>query len=144
MTTQQAITRDRNGLAILDRRECLRLLASEPIGRVAITIGALPVILPVNYTVTDREEIVFRTGVGQKLRAALDGAVVAFEVDAFDHDTRTGWSVLVQDRARVVGPSDAQRFLALPLDSWAGIEPADLVVLSTELISGRRLDHEDR
>ncbi len=39
---------DRNGLEVLEREECLRLLAGATIGRLGITIGTLPVVLPVN------------------------------------------------------------------------------------------------
>ena len=74
---------DRNGLEVLDRQECLRLLATATIGRIGITLGALPVILPVNFRLVD-DRIVFRTGVGTKLDAATCNTIVAFEVDAVD------------------------------------------------------------
>ena len=62
-----------DGLEILDEHECRRLLASQCIGRVGVTIGALPAIFPVNYVTVDGD-IVFRTGEGTKLRAALERA----------------------------------------------------------------------
>lgn len=140
MTPHQTLPRDRNGLAVLDRAACLDLLATVPVGRVAVTIGALPVILPVNFALGPKGEVVFRTGEGQKLKAALDGAVIAFEADDFDEDRRTGWSVLVQDQARVISAENANGYGELGLETWAGIEPTEFVVLGTELISGRRLD----
>jgi nitroimidazol reductase NimA-like FMN-containing flavoprotein (pyridoxamine 5'-phosphate oxidase superfamily) len=33
----------------LDRAECLRLLEAATVGRIGVSIGALPVILPVNF-----------------------------------------------------------------------------------------------
>ncbi len=71
---------DRNGLEVLNREECLRLLRHATLGRVAITSGALPQVLPVNFRLFG-DRIVFRTGLGTKLDAATSNNVVAFEVD---------------------------------------------------------------
>src|ERR1700704_7043983 len=78
--------------------DCRLLLATRTLGRVGLTSGALPVIMPVEY-VYDEGVIVFRTEPDAKLRAAVHGAVLAFEVDAFDPVTGRGWSVLVHGRA---------------------------------------------
>ena len=40
---------DAHGLEILDREDCLGLLASVPLGRVVFTDRALPAIQPVNF-----------------------------------------------------------------------------------------------
>ena len=40
---------DRAGLRVLTREECLALLATAEIGRIAISARALPVILPVRF-----------------------------------------------------------------------------------------------
>src|SRR5678815_1304916 len=64
------------GLELLTEHDARALLASGEIGRVGITIGALPAIFPVNYRVIDGA-IVFRTAPGSKLSAAAEGAVVA-------------------------------------------------------------------
>lgn len=37
---------DRNGLEVLDRPWCLRLLQGATLGRVGMTMGALPVVRP--------------------------------------------------------------------------------------------------
>ena len=81
--------------------QCLDLLASRRVGRVGISIGALPVILPVNYAVFDHG-VLFRTAAGTKLDAAVRGIVVAFEADAYDPDGRAGWSVLLVGKASEV------------------------------------------
>ena len=93
---------DRNGLAVLTRDECLERLRSCRVGRVAVSVDALPFIVPVDYDVADDGvAIVLRTGVGAggKVDAALRGAVVAFEVDCVDPDRHRGWSVLVTGTA---------------------------------------------
>jgi len=138
MKVDQPIS-DRNGLEILERADCLLLLTTVPVGRVAVTVDALPVILPVNFAVSTSGQIVFATGDGQKVRGALDNAVIAFEADAFDAVTRTGWSVLVQDRAQVLSGTDAEPYRHLDFERWAGSDASFCVVIGTALISGRRI-----
>ena len=64
----------------LSEQDCRRLLATRTLGRVGLTSGALPVIMPVEY-VYDDGVITFRTEHDAKLRAAEQGDVLAFEVD---------------------------------------------------------------
>ena len=85
----QSVEIDRNGLEILDREACLRLLATRSLGRIGCTSGALPIVLPVNFRLVG-DVIVVRTGFGTKLHAAADNAVVAFEVDEIDPVSHLG------------------------------------------------------
>ena len=131
---------DRNGLEVLDRAECMALLGRASFGRVGLTLGALPTVLPVNYCLAG-DEIVIRTGVGSKLDAALQGAVVAFEVDEVDPVYHCGWSVVVTGVAREV--SDPEQVLSaqrLPVSRWAPAGADRVVAISTEMVSGRKLD----
>jgi nitroimidazol reductase NimA-like FMN-containing flavoprotein (pyridoxamine 5'-phosphate oxidase superfamily) len=128
---------DRNGLEVLDRGECLRLLRTVSLGRIAITTGALPTILPINFRV-EGDRILFRTGVGTKLDAATRGAVVAFETDAFDPMYHSGWSVVVTGVAQAVEDPDDRAVHTTP--RWAPGQDERLVEVSIEDISGRRLD----
>lgn len=129
---------DRNGLEVLRREESLRLLATAVLGRVALSTGALPTVLPVNFRF-DGRRILFRTGAGTKLDAATDRTVVAFEVDEIDAEAETGWSVVVTGvAAEVTDPAEVAAARALPLVRWAG--GADRVVaISPDLVSGRRI-----
>ena len=128
------------GLELLTEAECRVLLETEQIGRVGLSVGALPAIFPVNYRIVDGD-IVFRTGEGTKHRAALRGSVVGFEVDRIDPATATGWSVMAVGVAREVDP------LAEPeltpeyarIIPWAGGERGRLVRIHPEVISGRRI-----
>jgi uncharacterized protein len=130
---------DRNGFEIPDRDECLRLLATAAIGRVCLSRGALPTVLPVNFVVTEGG-IVFRTSSGAKLEAAAAGNVVAFEADDIDLFSRTGWSVVVTGMAReLTGPEELDWARALPLSSWGVADTDRYVCISTELVTGRRL-----
>lgn len=130
---------DRNGLEVLSRDECLRLLGSAGLGRVAVTTAALPTILPVNFRF-DGRQILIRTGRGTKLDAATRNAVVAFEVDEVEAATREGWSVVVTGVARdLTDPEELAEAQSPPLVRWASGEDHRVVAISTELVSGRRI-----
>ena len=66
---------DRNGLEVLGRDDCLRLLALATLGRIGFTSGALPTVLPVSFHL-DGERILVRTGRGSKLDAALQNVLL--------------------------------------------------------------------
>jgi nitroimidazol reductase NimA-like FMN-containing flavoprotein (pyridoxamine 5'-phosphate oxidase superfamily) len=123
----------------LSEADCRERLARARLGRVAVTIGALPAILPVNYAMLDGD-VVFRTADGTKLRAALERAVVAFEIDGIDEIERRGWSVLVVGHASPIRLADelaeARR---LDLRAWAPGDRDHYVRITTGMISGRRI-----
>lgn len=131
---------DRNGLTILDRAECLSLLSTCRLGRIGLTSGALPIILPINFYF-DGERILMHTGPGTKLAAATRDTVVAFEVDQVDRLWHTGWSVLVTGIAHhVTDRDDLERISLLPLARWAPRGGGHVVSITPELISGRRIE----
>jgi nitroimidazol reductase NimA-like FMN-containing flavoprotein (pyridoxamine 5'-phosphate oxidase superfamily) len=126
-------------LEVLGEEECWRLLGAHHLGRLALVDAKGPVIVPVNY-VLDREAPVFRTDPGSKLDAAVEAAPVAFEVDAADEATRTGWSVVVRGvLAEVTDPGDLERLRALPLYPWAPGDMARYVRVRPASVSGRRI-----
>ena len=126
---------------MLDREECLALLAQATLGRVGVTIGALPSVVPVNYRLVG-DEVVIRTGAGTKLDAATRNAVVAFEVDDMDPVEHTGWSVMVTGVAReVVGETEAAELLRHQVPHWAPNGADRIIAISTEMATGRRIAH---
>src|ERR1700758_5729410 len=109
---------DHAGLEILPFDRCLQLLATVPVGRVSFLADGEIVVLPVNH-VMDGNDPVFRTARGSKLSAAEGQDVVAFEADAYDERTRTGWSVLVNGRAYAVyEAAEIRRLGRLGLRPW--------------------------
>ncbi len=127
---------DGAGLHVLDRAECLRLLARVNIGRIAVNAAALPMILPVRYAL-DNEVVVLCVGVGSTLDQATRHAVVAFEVDGSDLEGE--WSVSVVGVARPVPDGDeTTRAETLPLPRWWLGRPHRFVSVSTEHVTGRR------
>ena len=129
---------DRNGLEVLGREECLRLLRRQALGRIGLTSGALPLVLPVNYALAG-DGIVLRTGRGTKLRAATERTVVAFEVDEVDPGGWLGWSVVVTGVAEeVTDPAEVARYRCLPLGPWSPGKEERFVRISTDIVTGRR------
>jgi nitroimidazol reductase NimA-like FMN-containing flavoprotein (pyridoxamine 5'-phosphate oxidase superfamily) len=131
---------DAHGLEVLDRQECLDLLASVPLGRVVFTDRALPAIQPVNF-VLDDDDVILRTSVGSKLAVATRGAVVAFEADDFDTAGQTGWSVTILGQAEVIDdPAEAARLSELPLQPWIPAPRDHFIRISGRYVSGRRIN----
>ena len=129
---------DENGLEVLDRTECVRLLETRSLGRIAISVDALPTILPVNYAMVGDDQVVIRTRRGTRLSTATRNAVVAFEVDEFDDTSGDGWSVLVRGVAREVQPDTAPP-PGTTVWPWQDASDTRLVGISLDLVSGRRL-----
>ncbi|MFG1969043.1 pyridoxamine 5'-phosphate oxidase family protein [Nonomuraea fuscirosea] len=129
---------DSAGLQVLTHEECMRLLPARPIGRIVFTDRALPAVQPVNFCL-DGQDIVIRAAAGSKLAAATRCSVVAFEVDDFDTDARSGWSVTVVGYARVADdPEEIARLERLPLTPWAPGRDHFIVVTAVEA-TGRRV-----
>lgn len=127
----------------LTATQCIELISQESIGRVGVTVGALPVILPVRYALVGGS-IIFRALLGSKLASATNHTVVAFEVDASDADGISGWSVLVQGMAdEVTDPTERDTALAAPVAAWSVDGRLDRVVrVDPQLLSGRRFVRE--
>lgn len=130
---------DAHGLEVLDREECLRLLASVPHGRVVFTDRALPAIQPVNFVV-DGGDVVICTAPGSRLGRALNGSVVAFEVDQFEESAKDGWSVtVIGDTRSVEDPGDQDYLTELPVQPWVPGPRGHFVRISCQHVSGRRI-----
>lgn len=112
---------DHVGLEILPPDECLRLLASVPVGRVGFVADGEVVVLPVNHVV-DGQDVIFRTAHGSKLSAAEGQNRAAFEADHYNEQTQAWWSVLVNGRAEVVNAAADIERLSLSL-SRLGVYP---------------------
>lgn len=135
MAAQMAVELDRNGLEVLDRAECLRLLSTAALGRVGTSTAALPVVLPVPYRVVG-DEVLFRVGPGSTLDPGIVGTVVAFEVDDLDPMLAGGWTVVVTGVARHLGPIEARAAGDVP--GWSDAE-GGIVAVATDLVAGRRV-----
>ncbi len=109
---------DHTGLQILPLDECLRLVASVPVGRLGFHTDGEMAVLPVNHVV-DGQDVIFRTTRGSKLSAAESQSLVVFETDDYDQATRTGWSVVINGHAEVVyDDAEIRPFDHLDLHPW--------------------------
>lgn len=130
----------RTGIEVMERQECLDLLAADRVGRLAVVRGDEAMIFPVNY-VLDGDSVVFRTAPGSKLDAAgRSGA--CFEVDDFDRDRQRGWSVVVAGRLEEITSYDGPLFAQLSMlgvEPWADGDKPHLMRLVPRRITGRRV-----
>jgi nitroimidazol reductase NimA-like FMN-containing flavoprotein (pyridoxamine 5'-phosphate oxidase superfamily) len=133
---------DSSGLQVLDRAECLRLLGTVPMGRVAFTVDALPAIQPVTFALVD-DQIVIRMRHGSRLVAGIQDTIVAFEADHYDEATHSGWSVTVVGPAVTAGPELAERLARLPLRNWAPAGMEQYVLISIKVVHGRQITRTD-
>ena len=123
---------------VLDRAECLALLATERLGRVAVQAdpGVGPHVVPVNYALV-RGRVVMRVAPGTKFDRLVTEPVT-FEVDNFDSFRRVGWSVVVEgfaeeasDEEMAVEEVNFHSLLDMPDSRWVRLVPRS--------ITGRRL-----
>jgi nitroimidazol reductase NimA-like FMN-containing flavoprotein (pyridoxamine 5'-phosphate oxidase superfamily) len=116
--------------------DCLQLLESCQVGRIAFTDLDGPVVLPVNYSIHEGAVLV-ATATGSSLHSHAAGAPVAFEVDDVDEFNEGGASVLVRGLASKV-PFDG-----FPEDSrpypWPEGPREVLLRIDPTQITGRRL-----
>jgi nitroimidazol reductase NimA-like FMN-containing flavoprotein (pyridoxamine 5'-phosphate oxidase superfamily) len=134
---------DREGLEVLDRTECLRLLDRTGLGRIAVTSGALPVVLPVDYAM-DGDSIVVETGRGTTLDFGTTGSVVAFEVDNLHEHGHSGWTVMVTGIAQEVDDGPELERVRRLLTGEHGEHDERFIRISSELVSGRRTHRAHR
>jgi nitroimidazol reductase NimA-like FMN-containing flavoprotein (pyridoxamine 5'-phosphate oxidase superfamily) len=122
-------------LEVLSQDECLAMLRSNSLGRIAFVLEGRIEIFPVNYGLQG-SVVVFRTGDGTKLHAT-HGAAVAFEVDGWDPEQQTGWSVVERGRAEEITTNlgrAAEHLRRVSVDPvapgdrwhWIGIKPSEI------------------
>ncbi|MDX6230118.1 MAG: uncharacterized protein QOI76_3508 [Frankiales bacterium] len=119
-------------LESLSRPECLALLRTARLGRVAYSERALPAIATVPFAVVE-ESIVVRVDGGTLLAAALRGAVVAFQVD---HGS--SWSVTCIGLVRQLLDPDEVAAVG-SLTCWPEPAPAvsEFLLIESEGLQGR-------
>jgi nitroimidazol reductase NimA-like FMN-containing flavoprotein (pyridoxamine 5'-phosphate oxidase superfamily) len=127
-------------LVDLDADECLRLLRTQVVGRLAVQTDTGVDVVPVNYAVV-QDAVHIRVAHGGRLARCAAERRVAFEVDVVDPERWAGWSVVVKGLAEVLGPGDALLWEQLlpRAQSWAGEDERSLLRLPCDSITGRRV-----
>ena len=137
----ELVLTDVDGVEVLAAEQCLELLATSGLGRIAVTIGAVPAIFPVQYQLVEGQ-IVFRAGRGTNLQIASADTVVAFEVDDVDPTWAEGWSVLVVGVARDVRDTvDVASALEDTPHLWDPGPGGRVIAILPAFVSGRRFLH---
>ncbi len=127
-------------MEVLDEAECLVLLAGSEVGRVGVVVDGQPLIFPVNY-VFEGNSIIVRTDFGTMLSGA-SLALAAFEVDTFDADRRSGWSVMVQGLGHDITDAldhTSEHLQTVEMLPWAPGSKPRLLRIDVRTITGRRI-----
>lgn len=122
----------------LGREQCLDLLESNHLGRVAWQAADLPQILPITYA-THQGSVYFRTTPDGILSELAQPTRVALEVDELDQQTRSGWSIVLHGRTSAVSEPDvlADLWAADSLVPWAGGNRTLFICIRPDRVSGR-------
>jgi len=127
-------------LTELGEAEFWALLVSGSVGRVGFRDDDGPVVLPVNYVV-DGETVLFATASYGRMARYLRDEPVAFEVDAAEPQTHSGWSVLVRGNASFVDYEDLPEDAAGRPAPWPRGARTLFVRVTPTSVTGRRLGH---
>jgi len=116
--------------------ESWNLLAGSELGRLAVSVGDIPEIFPINYLAHDGV-VLFCTAEGSKLVNLTINRHVALETGGFTDDF--AWSVIVHGTAKILQNAvETEAAAKLPLQSWIPTLKYVFVTITPEKITGRR------
>lgn len=122
----------------LSTDQCWELVDAATVGRLGFSSDGTVQIIPVNYTVVDRD-VIIRTRSTGILAELAEGPPVAFQVD-YHSSGGTGWSVLMNGPVRALSAEQVQELhttnRVLP---WAGGDRDLFLRFTPDRISGRRV-----
>ena len=123
----------------IEEQECRRLLGTTGLGRLGFTERALPMILPVHYTLRG-DDVVLSSISGSRTAAARTGTVLAFEVDDYDPVNHAGWTVSVVGPGRTItDPGEIAVLDELDFAPWRGHPHQSYLAVQIALLQGRRV-----
>ena len=118
--------------------ECWVMLRGVSVGRLAVWVTDHPDIFPVNYAV-DHGTLIFRTGQGTKLAAAIRDVPVALEADGVDPESGVAWSVVVKGETAVINSTEeVLDSFSLMLFPWHSGRKDSFIRISPTSITGRK------
>jgi hypothetical protein len=91
------------GVHRLEDAEAWALLERVDLGRLGVTVGSLPLIVPLHFA-CDGTDLVFGVEPYSPLVTALDNTVVAFEAGGHDAEADRWWTVAVRGVASLLAP----------------------------------------
>src|ERR1019366_2441149 len=117
---------------VLSEGECWQLLATASVGHLALSVHALPAILPVQYYL-EYSRIAACLGQFDVPDQSGHDAVVAFSVDQFDEKSASGWFV------NVIGFSTFDHRVSGELNDCGEPAAGQIVHLEPKVVTGQRL-----
>lgn len=118
--------------------ECWAMLRGVSVGRLALWVTDHPDIFPINFAV-DHGTLVFRTGQGTKLAAALGETPVALEADGVDATSGIAWSVVVKGSAALIDSTEeVLDSFSLMLFPWQSGRKETFIRITPTSITGRK------
>lgn len=137
-----SLTDELSWIVVLDSANCWNRVAEEPVSRIAFITDGHPQVLPINHAVDD-QTVVFRTSsLFNWLSVPLP---VALEVDHYDSESATGWSVVLNGLLTPITDRDeigsCER---LGLRAWAPGERNSWFRIVPSMISGRVIGRRRR
>lgn len=138
MSTEARATAPRRVYTVIPEDECLVLLGCAALGRVCFPDDGGVAVRPVTFVVEDGA-VFFRTAAGSKLLSAARGSRACFEVDGYEPQTGTGWSVIASGALRLVADVPRTERVDAALEPWMPGELIHLVGMTIEDVSGRRI-----
>lgn len=135
-------TDDTSGLEVIPLVECVHLIESAEVARVAAISDGEIVLFPVNF-IWDGEAVVFRCEEDSPLARIADTQVV-IELDHIDSRARSAWSVVARGTAERIDPDTRaeliERLNRILLAPWAGGEKAVWMRVLPAPLTGRRVN----
>jgi nitroimidazol reductase NimA-like FMN-containing flavoprotein (pyridoxamine 5'-phosphate oxidase superfamily) len=125
-----------DGLDEIPLETCQRLLKDGAVGLLAMAGTEAPDVRPVNFVLLDRS-VVMRTGRGRIYQGALRREPASFVISESDRLEHSGWSVVVSGRLSLCEGDEI--LAAARVRPWARVEKREVVALSMDHVSGRRL-----
>ena len=116
--------------------ECIKLIESGVVGRIAFNGADDLTVFPVNYCYVN-DLIIFRTAADSAV-AQYDLAPIAFELDFVDEGLRDGWSILVNGMVRPATGHEIEAALGR-VEPWAGSTRETYIAIEPHRVSGRRI-----
>lgn len=117
---------------------CLELLRSQVLGRVVWSSAGRIQVLPVTYTLRE-PDLLFRTGSDSPLAELSERHQVAIEVDRFDTESRSGWSVVVHGLSWATSDADdlVELWRATDPVPWAPGIRTQVIATALHRVTGR-------
>lgn len=116
----------------LGPERCRSLLAGALAGHLALSHGALPLVVPATCAL-DGDNLFVRVGLGWLSRSPLQPGVVAFQTSSTSFDQNWRWEVVVQGLAEVLVPPAVTSPPPLPL---IGNELTAVLRIRVQLMTG--------